>query len=244
METEVKTNKNGKKISTIVIIVSVIVIVLVLGFWGLLRLQAKQAEKKVTAILSDLKDGNTQVLNEYLNPEDFGENLMDLGVEMEEEEANENTAGNKKFFGNLDYKVKKSQANFKNAKIEIEITNKDMGQVMSNYFKKSIQLLFQSAISDKDDSDEELTKKMVKFLEDELNSDDIEKVTKNVTIELSKENGEWIVKTEGKTIVDAILPGFIEVMNNFDDPLLDQKLDEELNQDADDSTEQGTPDVL
>lgn len=211
MEKEVKTNENGKNASKVVIVISVVVILAVLAFWGVLRLRSKQAEKKVTTILSELKNGNMEVISEHLTSED----LEELGIETDGETVSEAIKGYKKLFNSLEYKVKKSQANFNNAKIEIEISNKNIGQAMNNYFKKSMQLLFQSALSDDDDSEEELTKKMGQYLDEELSSDSIEKVTKNITIELSKENGEWALKTEGKDIVDAVLPGFADVMKNF-----------------------------
>lgn len=200
----------GTLTTSIVIILAIAVV-----YFGLLILQSKQAEKKVEDIFSILKSGTSSEKDGYIQYNDILSKLKDLGgIPVE----NNDEYGMDVFFNNLEYKIISSEADFKTAKVLVEVTNKDVGQVFSNYVLKAVQLAFQSAFST-NYSNQELNKQLTDYFEEQMNSESIGKVTNSITIELKKENGQWNMTTDKTALANAILPGLVQKIDGLEESL-------------------------
>lgn len=201
MEEKTK-KKSGTK--TAIIVIVVLLIAIILGYFAFVKYQQNQVEKKVKEMFSSLSSGNGQEREEYL-----GE-MINKTEDNQEEYYNA-------LLEKLTYDIKNVTGNAKNATVSVEVSNKNMGVVLTNYLAKAIQLSFATAFSPTQNSEEDMDKQMAEFLEEQINSDEIETVTTAVNINLEKDNGEWTLTEESKKdLIDAVLPGIADVKEKLE----------------------------
>ena len=168
---------------------------------ALIYLAMKTPEKALTSMLKDLKSGDIEGVNQYVN---FEEISLKSALDMTESE--EFSEKDKAFYESLEWDVKSVKKENDTATIEIEATNKDYETIFKNY----IQSMFQKFINNENVSgDEEL-----QLLLDELNKDTIgtRTVTENVT--LTKVDGKWKI-TVDDNLMQVIYPGLEEGINSI-----------------------------
>lgn len=108
---------------------------------------------------------------------------------------------------NLTYNVTNVDANFKNATVTVEITNKNIGEVINATLIYAIQNAFNI-----NNNEEESQKDYIKNL---INSDSIKTTTTPVVFNLVKENGQWKIDVDKTELTNAVWPGLIETINRF-----------------------------
>ena len=180
------------------ILVIAIILLLIIA---LIYLAMKTPEKALTSMLKDLKSGDIEGVNQYVN---FEEISLKSALDMTESE--EFSEKDKAFYESLEWDVKSVKKENDTATIEIEATNKDYETIFKNY----IQSMFQKFINNENVSgDEEL-----QLLLDELNKDTIgtRTVTENVT--LTKVDGKWKI-TVDDNLMQVIYPGLEEGINSI-----------------------------
>lgn len=190
------------KLLPIIIGVIVFVAVIAVAIYGiLLGMQKSSVEKTVNEFFTNLKGGNEEVINEQLKLEET--------TSGEQQTGSLNQASYVAFFSKLDYKILETKADFKKATVTLEVTNKNVGTIFTNYMAKAFQLAFASAFSS-EYTDEKVEKELEEYLKEQFDSTAIENVTNTVTINMKKEDGKWVLESEeeSKNLVNAVLPGF------------------------------------
>lgn len=199
-------NSKKKKVLPIIIIAIVAVAVIAAAtYFILLGMQQKSVEKTVNEFFANLKGGNEEVISEQLNLEDTTNS-----------EGQTDSFGNisfTAFFSKLDYKIVNTKANFKNATVSLEVTNKNAGTVFTNYMAKAFQLAISSAFSSTY-TDEKVEQELDAYLKEQFESNEIDNVTTNVTIQMKKEDGKWVIASdeESQKLLNAVLPGFQQTL--------------------------------
>ena len=190
-------NKKLKVALIVVGIVAAVAVSIVLGYFGLLKLEQSKVDAIVTETFASLKTGK-------LNGEDIFKEM--------ESESGEDAESYRVLVENLGYSIKENKTNFKEASVVVDVTNKDMKKVLGNYFTKAFQLALANAFSETY-TEEQLYADLEKCLEEQMKSSEIENVTTSVTLKMEKQNGVWTLKDECQDdLVNAILPGLSEAM--------------------------------
>ena len=56
---------------------------------------------------------------------------------------------------------------------------------------------------------------MENYLLDELRNEDVETTTTTQTINLTKQDGKWVINTTDTNLIDILLPGLNEAVNSL-----------------------------
>lgn len=193
----VDTKKKSKN-NSLIVIVSIVIILLVIALIALAVLNARP-QKAVDNLLNDLKTGNFQEVNKYVNSdsENLGESLSIGGQELDQEAF-------KLIFEKLEWKINKEEVNGNDAAVEVEVTNKDFQVILTNYTQKLIGAAFTGTT---------LGEEQYKtYLMDELRNESVTTKTTTQTINLVKVDGKWKVVTND-TFVNLLLPGLQETID-------------------------------
>lgn len=198
MEEETKKKGGAKKL---LIILGVILVMVVVAYFILVKYEQNQAEKTIENIFVGLQNGveNNEYLTEMLNESND-----------DSTKTGENNTYNE-ICKKLNYKILSTEGNLKNATIVVEVSNKNIKTILSNYMTKAFQLAFVSAFSPDKLSEEEMNEQLENYLQEQIESEEIETLTNTVTLNLQKNNGKWVLNDESKTeMINAILPGLSE----------------------------------
>lgn len=195
-------SKKSKKGVVALVIVLIIIALAVVGYFAALKYQEASANKYVAGMFESLRTGDYSEKEQYMQYDEI------FGSENSEDEAQSLEEINM-FFEKLDYKILDTKADFKNATVDVEVYNKDMGTVITNYFGKAFELAFAAAFSE-DYTEEKVNEELKTYLQEQVNSDEIETVTKNVSIKLEIKDGKWNITNNEEEFTRAILPGFME----------------------------------
>ena len=109
-------------------------------------------------------------------------------------------------FDKLTWKISNILKEENTASVEVEITNKDFNQIISNYTQEALKIAF----SGESFTQEEQNNK----LKEQLKNEEIGTKTVTTTIQLVKQDGEWKVQAD-ESLVNALLPGLQEAINSL-----------------------------
>ena len=186
-------NGKTKKVSMITTVVAVIAIVALVVILTILMVTSSNPKKTVDGLLTNLKAGDIEKAKEFIT----GENTMEGDMFNEE--------GQKYLFDKLSWMVKNITEDKESAIIEIEITNKDFKQIMTNLSQKIINLIF---------SGESITDEITtKYLTEELKNEEVQTTTLTATIQAVKEEGKWKI-VGNEELTNALLPGLQDVSSD------------------------------
>ena len=197
-----------KKIIIPIVIVLAIALIVALGYFTMLKIEKIKVESAIEEMFSNLKSS-----------EDNEEKAAVI------EEIKDNTEGEDTedkidytvLFSKVDYSIVKDEVNFKEATVILDITNKNMKTVLGKYLVKVFQLAFANAFTSTY-TDEELNEQLASYLKEQIESDEIENVTNQVTLKMEKQDGKWTVKEESREeFINAVLPGFSDAINEISD---------------------------
>lgn len=198
---------NKKVIIPIVAIILIIAIVCG-GYFLTLHFMKNSALKQVDIIFNAIKSGDEETLKQYLDEEN---------TTQDEESTNEETKEMQKIMlSNLNYELISSDISLKECVVKLNISNKDLNKVFSNYMQKAFSLAFSQAFGKI--TEEEMNEQMKQYLQEQYNSDEIETVTSELTITMIRQNGKWNMNTDNEQLINAILPGYkglMETLNNI-----------------------------
>ena len=190
--------KGSKKVGYWVGGVLLLLVVLVI-VTALLLLPATP-EKSVEGMLNSLKNADFESVNKYVNYEEIvNESEMLQNSEMDEETQS-------LLFDKLTWKISNISKEENTASVEVEITNKDFNQIITNYTQEALRIAF----SGESFTQEEQNNK----LKEQLKNEGIGTKTVTTTIQLVKQDGEWKVQAD-KSLVNALLPGLQEAINSL-----------------------------
>ena len=188
------SKKVGYWVGGIVLLVVVLVIVT-----ALLLLPATP-EKSVEGMLNSLKNADFESVNKYVNYEEIvNESEMLQNSEMDEETQS-------LLFDKLTWKILNISKEENTASVEVEITNKDFEQIISNYTQEALRIAFSGESFTQEQQNNQL--------KEQLRNEEIGTKTVTTTIQLTKQEGEWKVQAD-ESLVSALLPGLQEAINSL-----------------------------
>lgn len=203
--------KKNVKILIIVLASMVVLAGLAVGGYFLgLHFTKVKALKAVDEVFVSLKSGDVNQLKKYINLSDSESNSDEVTDGNEEDDDNKTALIMLK---NLNYEVVDTDIGFKNCTITLNVSNKDIKTVFSKYISNLFSLAISSAFGQI--TEEELNQKAEETLEKEYNSDEVETVTNPLTLNLVKENGKWNVDFDKTELLNAVLPGYTEVIESL-----------------------------
>lgn len=202
-----------KNVKILIIVLASIVVLAGLavgGYFLSLHFTKVKALKAVDEVFVSLKSGDVNQLKKYINLSD-SESTSDEVTDGDEEDDDNKTA--LIMLKNLNYEVVDTDIGFKNCTITLNVSNKDIKTVFSKYISNLFSLAISSAFGQI--TEEELNQKAEETLEKEYNSDEVETVTNPLTLNLVKENGKWNVEFDKTELLNAVLPGYTEVIESL-----------------------------
>lgn len=183
-----KEGNNTNKKSKIPAILTVVIVLVIVALLTVLIVTSSDPKKSVDGFLTNLKAGDFEKAQEFAT----GDKLL------EDQEYNEETQ--KLLFDKISWKVKKVTADNNEAKVEIEITNKDFSEVLQNY-KNKIWKDISSVIGKTIDTS--------RYFEEELKNENLGTKTITTNIKLQKQDGKWKVVANNE-LANSLLPGLQE----------------------------------
>jgi len=143
-------------------------------------------DKAVTEFMDAVKEVNVETIEKYVPYNDIaGKNSL-----AEDKEFAKN------FFDGIEYKVISSVDNKDTAKVEIEITNINLGDIMKQFMGQMFTEALSSAFSEKPEelSEEEQDIKYKEQFTNLIETNKENKVTNVVTINLTKVENNWKIE--------------------------------------------------
>ena len=175
-------------------------LLIVLAIVTALILLPETPEKTVEGMLNSLKNGDFESVSKYV---DYGE-IISLSQILQDSDVDEETQV--LLFDKLSWNILKVEKDENTASVEIEITNKDFDQVISNYTQEALRIAFSGASFTVEDQNNQL--------KEELKDEGLGTQTVTTTMQLVKQNGTWKVQVD-ESLVDALLPGLQEALNSL-----------------------------
>lgn len=206
--------KKSLKIILIVVLAVILVAALVCGGYFLtIKLQEKSALKAVNSMFTALKTGNEEEIKQYINIED----LEGEETESEEESSDsiiDDEEMTKAMMQNLNYEVVSTSTKINNCTVKLNVSNKDFKTVFQNYISQVFALAFSSAFGGM--TEEEMDAKLEQYFIDQYNSESLSTATNEVTLSMRKEKGKWNIDYDKDQLLNAIIPGYSEVMQSLE----------------------------
>lgn len=200
--------KNKKILGKVIAIVFLIILIIAITYYAILKQEQARVEQKISDVFNALKSGDEDAKNEYLAYNEMLENQYSTEENITKEDDTQFNI----LFSKLEYKIVSINTNFKKATVILEITNKDAGTIFTNYFTKAIQLAFASAFTNQY-SEEELDSQLQQYLVEQVESDDVQLITNTISLDMEKKDGEWKIITDSTVLANAVLPGFMDKVN-------------------------------
>ncbi len=196
-----KVTVEGKKSKKAPIIALIIIIAIVILAIVLYIVFANGPKGVVEGMFKALKNGDYDKVSEYIN---YNEVISSSDV-LDSESLDEETMN--LLFDKLSWKVTETTQEENNANVTVEVTNKNFKTIIANYMQNALRVAF----SGQELSDAE----MENYLLEELRNEDVETTTTTQTINLTKQNGKWVVSTTDNDLVNILLPGLNEAVNSL-----------------------------
>ena len=178
----------------------IILLLVVLAIVTALLLLPSTPEKSVEGMLNSLKNADFESVNKYVNYEE----IVNESESLQNSEMDEETQS--LLFDKLTWKILNISKEENTASVEVEITNKDFNQIITNYTQEALKIAF----SGESFTQEEQNNK----LKEQLKNEEIGTKTVTTTIQLVKQDGEWKVQAD-ESLVNALLPGLQEAINSL-----------------------------
>ena len=115
---------------------------------------------------------------------------------------------------NLNYEVVSTDSKINNCTVQLNVSNKNLKTVIQNYITYAFSLALSSAFGGM--TEEEMNAKMEEYFVEQFNSEDLETVTNQLTLNMKKENGKWNIDCDKNQLLNAIMPGYSEMMESLE----------------------------
>ena len=195
-----KKEKGSKKVGYWVS--GIVLLLVVLAIVTALLLLPATPEKTVEGMLNSLKNADFESVNKYVNYEEIvNESEMLQNSEMDEETQS-------LLFDKLTWKILNISKEENTASVEVEITNKDFDQIISNYTKEALKIAFNGESFTQEEQNNKL--------KEQLKNEEIGTKTVTTTIQLTKQGREWKIQPD-ESLINALLPGLQEAINSLNE---------------------------
>lgn len=197
-----------KKILKTALIIILIAILIVGGYFLALNLTRKSALKAIDEMFAAVKTGDEEQMKKYINSEE----LTEEEKEATDTEGTEDKDMVKAMLKNLNYEIVSTDVKINRCTVKLKVSNKDLKTVFSNYMAKAFSLAFSQAFGGM--TEEEMNNQLKQYFEEQYNSDSVGTITSDLTINMEKQK-EWKLDYNEDELVNAVLPGYKEVMNSM-----------------------------
>ena len=196
---EKPVKEKGKKRNIFARIVAIIIILAIVI--GIIVIALPSPARALEEMFRDLKAGKMSDIDKYV---DYN-SLIDIPA-LGNLEGADSADNDKILYEDLQWNIKKIEKNEEEAKIEVEITNKNYKNIFQNFTKKVVQKILNS----EKPSDEEAGQ----YLMEELKNKEVGQTTTTQEITIRKEEGKWKVVVD-ENLQNAIFPGLSEAVNGY-----------------------------
>lgn len=193
--------KSRKGVIAIGIIALIIVLIIGIGYPVTLNIRKESSLKEIDNMFVAIKSGDEETIKKYFNEENS----------PNDENDEEGTKIIKIMLSNLKYEVISTDVSLNENIVKVNVTNKNLNEVFSNYMKKALSLAFSKAFNRT--TEEEMNEQMETYLEEQYNSEDVEAVTTEITITMKRESGKWKIEINEEELINAILPEYESIIN-------------------------------
>lgn len=197
-EKKEKQEKGSKKVGYWV--GGIVLVLVVLAIVTALLLLPATPEKAVDGMLNSLKNADFESVNKYVNYDE----IVNSSEMLQNSEMDEETQS--LLFDKLTWKILNISKDKNTASVEVEITNKDFEQIISNYTQEALRIAFSGESFTQEQQNNQL--------KEQLRNEEIGTKTVTTTIQLTKQEGEWKVQAD-ESLVSALLPGLQEAINSL-----------------------------
>ena len=191
----------GKKSKKAPIITAIVIIAIIILAILLYVVFANGPKGVVEGMFKALKNGDYDKVNEYIN---YNEVISSSNI-LDSESLDEETMN--LLFEKLSWKITETTKEENTASVTVEVTNKNFRTIIANYMQNALRVAF----SGQELSDAE----MENYLLEELKNEDVETTTTTQTINLTKQDGKWVINTTDTNLIDILLPGLNEAVNSL-----------------------------
>ncbi len=191
--------EKGKKRNIFARIVAIIILLAIVI--GIIVIALPSPARALEEMFRDLKAGKMSDIDKYV---DYN-SLIDIPA-LGNLEGADSTDNDKILYEDLKWNIKKIEKNEEEAKIEVEITNKNYKNIFQNFTKKVVQKI----LNNEKPSDEEAGQ----YLMEELKNKEVGQTTTTQEITIRKEEGKWKVVVD-ENLQNAIFPGLSEAVNGY-----------------------------
>ncbi len=191
--------EKGKKRNIFARIVAIIIILAIVI--GIIVIALPSPARALEEMFRDLKAGKMSDIDKYV---DYN-SLIDIPA-LGNLEGADSADNDKILYEDLQWNIKKIEKNEEEAKIEVEITNKNYKNIFQNFTKKVVQKI----LNNEKPSDEEAGQ----YLMEELKNKEVGQTTTTQEITIRKEEGKWKVVVD-ENLQNAIFPGLSEAVNGY-----------------------------
>ena len=191
--------EKGKKRNIFARIVAIIILLAIVI--GIIVIALPSPARALEEMFRDLKAGKMSDIDKYV---DYN-SLIDIPA-LGNLEGADSADNDKILYEELQWNIKKIEKNEEEAKIEVEITNKNYKNIFQNFTKKVVQKI----LNNEKPSDEEAGQ----YLMEELKNKEVGQTTTTQEITIRKEEGKWKVVVD-ENLQNAIFPGLSEAVNGY-----------------------------
>lgn len=191
--------EKGKKRNIFARIVAIIILLAIVI--GIIVIALPSPARALEEMFRDLKAGKMSDIDKYV---DYN-SLIDIPA-LGNLEGADSADNDKILYEDLQWNIKKIEKNEEEAKIEVEITNKNYKNIFQNFTKKVVQKI----LNNEKPSDEEAGQ----YLMEELKNKEVGQTTTTQEITIRKEEGKWKVVVD-ENLQNAIFPGLSEAVNGY-----------------------------
>ena len=191
--------EKGKKRNIFARIVAIIILLAIVI--GIIVIALPSPARALEEMFRDLKAGKMSDIDKYV---DYN-SLIDIPA-LGNLEGADSADNDKILYEDLQWNIKKIEKNEEEAKIEVEITNKNYKNIFQNFTKKVVQKI----LNNEKPSDEEAGQ----YLMEELKIKEVGQSTTKQEITIRKEEGKWKVVVD-ENLQNAIFPGLSEAVNGY-----------------------------
>lgn len=191
--------EKGKKRNIFARIVAIIILLAIVI--GIIVIALPSPARALEEMFRDLKAGKMSDIDKYV---DYN-SLIDIPA-LGNLEGADSADNDKILYEDLQWNIKKIEKNEEEAKIEVEITNKNYKNIFQNFTKKVVQKI----LNNEKPSDEEAGQ----YLMEELKNKKVGQTTTTQEITIRKEEGKWKVVVD-ENLQNAIFPGLSEAVNGY-----------------------------
>ena len=196
---EKPVKEKGKKRNIFARIVAIIIILAIVI--GIIVIALPSPARALEEMFRDLKAGKMSDIDKYV---DY--NSLIVIPALGNLEGADSADNDKIQYEDLQWNIKKIEKNEEEAKIEVEITNKNYKNIFQNFTKKVVQKI----LNNEKPSDEEAGQ----YLMEELKNKEVGQTTTTQEITIRKEEGKWKVVVD-ENLQNAIFPGLSEAVNGY-----------------------------